>query len=65
MPAQPLVRAAKYVRISMTDKKAVSTQSAAIQRHATANGYDLVATYADLGKSGLSIFLRTIVPTKN
>jgi hypothetical protein len=55
MPAQCLVPAAKYVRMSTTDKKSISSQSAAKQQHATANGYDLVATYTDLRKSGVSI----------
>jgi len=55
---EPLVtrRAAAYVRMS-TDHQKYSTENqlAAIQEYATIHGMELVATYADEGKSGLNI----------
>jgi DNA invertase Pin-like site-specific DNA recombinase len=49
-------RAAEYVRMS-TDHQRYSTenQSDAIQRYAQARGIEIVRTYADHGKSGLSM----------
>jgi DNA invertase Pin-like site-specific DNA recombinase len=54
-PPSP-VRAAQYVRMS-TDHQRYSTenQAEAIQQYADAHGMDIVRTYADEGKSGLSI----------
>ncbi len=51
-----LVRAAQYVRMS-TDHQRYSTenQAEAIQQYADAHGMEIVRTYADEGKSGLSI----------
>ena len=50
------VRAAQYVRMS-TDHQRYSTenQSAAIQRYAAQRGFFIVRTYADEGRSGLSL----------
>ena len=50
------VRAAQYVRMS-TDHQRYSTenQADAIRAYADARGIDIVRTYADHGKSGLSI----------
>ncbi len=52
----PRVRAAQYVRMS-TDHQRYSTenQADAIRAYADARGIDIVRTYADHGKSGLSI----------
>jgi DNA invertase Pin-like site-specific DNA recombinase len=52
----PLVRAAQYVRMS-TDHQRYSTenQGDAIAAYAAIHGMEIVATYADEGKSGLSI----------
>jgi len=49
-------RAAQYVRMS-TDHQQYSTenQSDSIQQYAREHGFDIVRTYADDGKSGLSI----------
>jgi DNA invertase Pin-like site-specific DNA recombinase len=49
-------RAAQYVRMS-TEHQQYSTdnQSEAILRYAAARGFEIVATYADEGKSGLNI----------
>jgi DNA invertase Pin-like site-specific DNA recombinase len=49
-------RAAEYVRMS-TDHQRYSTenQSEAIRAYAMARGFEIVRTYADAGKSGLSI----------
>ena len=50
------VRAAQYVRMS-TDHQKYSTenQSEALQRYAAQRGMQIVCTYADEGKSGLSL----------
>lgn len=55
-PGAFAVRAAEYVRMS-TDHQRYSTrnQSDAIQAYASARGFQIVRTYADEGKSGLSI----------
>ena len=51
-----LPRAAEYVRMS-TDHQRFSTenQSAVIREYAAKRGYEIVRTYADEGKSGLSL----------
>jgi DNA invertase Pin-like site-specific DNA recombinase len=52
----PLIRAAQYVRMS-TDHQRYSTenQSDAIAAYAALHGMEIVASYADEGKSGLNI----------
>ncbi|MBY0303588.1 MAG: recombinase family protein [Sphingomonas sp.] len=52
----PTVRAAEYVRMS-TDHQKYSTenQADAIRQYAATRGIEIVSTYADDGKSGLSI----------
>jgi len=52
----PLVRAAQYVRMS-TDHQQYSTENQAdfIAFYAARNGYEIVRTYTDEGKSGLRI----------
>jgi DNA invertase Pin-like site-specific DNA recombinase len=52
----PIIRAAEYVRMS-TDHQRYSTenQADAIRRYAAERGIEIVKTYADAGKSGLSI----------
>jgi DNA invertase Pin-like site-specific DNA recombinase len=52
----PLIRAAQYVRMS-TDHQRYSTenQADAIAAYAALHGMEIVATYADEGKSGLNI----------
>jgi DNA invertase Pin-like site-specific DNA recombinase len=54
--ASKVMRAAEYVRMS-TDHQRYSTenQSDAIRGYAQARGIEIVRTYADHGKSGLSI----------
>ena len=54
-PERPL-RAAEYVRMS-TDHQKYSTenQSDAIKHYAEARGIEIICTYADEGKSGLSV----------
>lgn len=50
------IRAAQYVRMSTENQKYSTTnQAAAIAQYASKRGMDIVRTYADLGKSGLSI----------
>lgn len=60
MAATIQIRAAQYVRMS-TDKQIYSTanQKAAIAQYASAHNFDIVQTYADEGRSGLSIRYRT------
>jgi DNA invertase Pin-like site-specific DNA recombinase len=55
-----LVRAAEYVRMS-TDHQQYSTanQSDAIRAYAAERGMEIVRTYADEGKSGLSLYMRS------
>ncbi|WP_293678301.1 recombinase family protein [uncultured Phenylobacterium sp.] len=52
----PLIRAAQYVRMS-TDHQRYSTenQADALASYAALHGMEIVATYADEGKSGLNI----------
>jgi DNA invertase Pin-like site-specific DNA recombinase len=54
-----LVRAAEYVRMS-TDHQQYSTgnQSDAIRAYATERGMEIIRTYADEGKSGLTLYMR-------
>jgi len=56
MQASQRIRAAQYVRMS-TDHQKYSTenQAEAIRQYATARSIEIVKTYADQGKSGLSI----------
>lgn len=50
------VRAAQYVRMSSEHQYfSTETQKIAIAEYAAARGYDIVSTYADEGKSGLSL----------
>jgi DNA invertase Pin-like site-specific DNA recombinase len=50
------VRAAQYVRMSTEHQKySTENQSEALQRYATQRGMEIVRTYADEGKSGLSL----------
>jgi DNA invertase Pin-like site-specific DNA recombinase len=53
---KPLRRAAQYIRMS-TEHQQYSTENQAdvIQEYATRRGYEIVKTYEDSGKSGLSI----------
>lgn len=53
---RPLTRAAQYMRMS-TEHQRYSTeyQAEAIARYACQRGYEIVRTYADEGKSGLSL----------
>jgi len=54
-PLKP-VRAAQYVRMSTEHQKySTENQSDAIQRYAEQRGIEIVRTYADEGKSGLSL----------
>jgi len=52
----PKLRAAEYVRMSTEHQKySTDNQSSAIRSYAEKRGYEIVCTYADEGKSGLSI----------
>ena len=53
---RPLKRAAEYVRMSTEHQKySTDNQSAEIRAYAERRGFEVVRTYADEGKSGLSI----------
>src|SRR6476646_10511777 len=50
------VRAAQYVRMSTEHQKySTENQSEAMQEYAARRGIEIVRTYADAGKSGLSL----------
>jgi len=54
--AKALIPAAEYVRMSTdTQECSIENQRVVIQRHAADNGYVIVASYADLGKSGVAL----------
>ena len=51
-----LVRAAQYVRMSTEHQKySTENQAEAMQQYAARRGIEIVRTYADAGKSGLSL----------
>jgi DNA invertase Pin-like site-specific DNA recombinase len=51
-----LIRAAEYVRMSTEHQKySTENQAVEIRRYAQRRGYEIVKTYADEGKSGLSL----------
>lgn len=55
-PNHPLIRAAEYVRMSTEHQEhSTGNQAAAIRLYAERRGYEIVRTYADEGKSGLSL----------
>ncbi|MGC2183797.1 MAG: recombinase family protein, partial [Terriglobales bacterium] len=54
------IPAAQYVRMSTEDQLySIANQQSAIQKYAEENGYVVVSTYADNGKSGVAISRRT------
>ena len=56
MPRSSPIPAAQYLRMSTEDQPhSIPTQRDAIQRYAAAHGFEVIATYADPGKSGLEI----------
>ena len=57
MPVPPgLIHAAQYIRMSTEHQRySADNQAAAIELYAAAHGYEVVQTYADLGKSGLTL----------
>src|SRR5580658_2630677 len=56
MKVNPLVPVAQYVRMSRDGQQySIPIQKAAIQAYAKSQGYIVVSTYADLGKSGIEI----------
>ena len=55
-PEPPLKRAAQYVRMSTEHQEhSTDNQAAAIQLYAERRGYEILRTYADEAKSGLSL----------
>ena len=66
MLTQPLIPAAEYVRMSTDDQpNSVLFQRETIRNYAVKHGFQVVATYSDLGKSGIEIKhrpgLRTLI----
>ena len=56
MNLKPLIPAAQYLRMSREDQHySIANQEAAIQTYAQNQGYTVVASYADSGKSGIEI----------
>lgn len=54
--ARPPIRAAQYLRMSTEHQRySPDNQRAAIARYAQERGYEIVETYVDAGKSGLSL----------
>ncbi len=55
-PFFPPIRAAQYLRMSTEHQRySLENQSAAITLYACSRGYDIVQTYKDAGKSGLTL----------
>ncbi len=55
-PASRPIRAAQYVRMSTEDQRySIENQSDAISNYASDRGIEIVRTYADVAKSGLSL----------
>ena len=55
-----LTPVAQYIRMSTEQQRySADNQAAAIELYAAARGYEVVQTYADLGKSGVTIARRT------
>ncbi len=58
--AKHLIPAAQYVRMSIDDQRySIENQKAAILAYAKRHGFEIVRTYADLGKSGIVLKHRT------
>src|SRR5881394_1881280 len=56
MPSSQLIPAAQYLRMSTERQEySLDNQAAAIQRYAADNGFSIVRTYEDAGRSGLTI----------
>ena len=56
MPATPLVHAAQYLRMSTEHQQySLANQAAAISQYAKQNGFVVIRTYTDPGRSGLRI----------
>ena len=54
--SRPLIRAAQYVRMSTEHQKySTENQSEAMLQYAARRGIKIIRTYADAGKSGLSL----------
>ncbi len=52
----PPKRAVQYLRMSTEHQRySLANQSAAIAEYAGERGYEVIETYADAGKSGLSL----------
>jgi Resolvase, N terminal domain len=62
--SETLVPAAQYLRMSMDDQpNSIAFQQEAIRCHAVLHNFKIVATFADLGKSGLEIKHRSLAGT--
>src|SRR5207302_5410101 len=55
-PAVPRIRAAQYVRMSTEHQQySTSNQADIIRDYATRRGFEIIRTYAEEGKSGLTV----------
>src|SRR5689334_15639195 len=60
VPTSKMVRAAEYCRMSTEHQRySITNQQEAIRNFAAAHGMKVVATYADEGKSGVTLRRRT------
>ena len=56
LPSIPAVRAAQYLRMSTDNQRySLQNQSEAISIYAASRGFEIVETYVDAGKSGLTL----------
>ena len=56
MQPTPLIPAAQYVRMSTEDQQySIANQAAIIAEYARKCGFDVISTYSDPGRSGISI----------
>jgi len=56
MQSTPLILAAQYVRMSTEDQQySIANQEAAIAEYARKRGFEVISTYSDPGRSGISI----------
>lgn len=56
MPETPLIPAAQYLRMSTEDQQySIANQKSRIQEYAQQNGFEIVKTYEDPGKTGVII----------
>lgn len=64
MPPANLIPAAQYLRMSTEHQQySLENQGAAVKQYADAHGFEIVKTYADAGKSGVTLDKRKALST--